>query len=185
MVVTDDDEFRDKIRYLRNLAFAPPPGKRFVHSDLGWNLRLSSLQAALANSQTQRLDEITSRKREIGLAYNSLLKGMAGVSLQLTETEYAKNMYWVFGVVLGDAVNADGVAAELKTHGIETRPFFYPLHRQPVLEKFALNNQQSLPVCEKIGKQGIYLPSFIGMDDSDIDYVVDKFSVVLAASRKL
>ena len=183
MVVTDDDDFRDKIRYLRNLAFAPPPGKRFVHTDLGWNLRLSSLQAALANSQLRRLDAITNRKRNIGLAYHSLLKGDNRVNLQLNETDYAHNMYWVFGVVFDATIDADAVAADLKIIGIETRPFFFPLHRQPVLEKFGLNNQQSLPISEKIGKQGIYLPSYIGMDDSDIDYVVNRLTSVLDAYR--
>ena len=184
MVVTDDDDFRDKIRYLRNLAFAPPPGKRFVHTDLGWNLRLSSLQAALANSQLKRLDAITDRKREIGLAYHSLLNEDERVGLQLTETDYAQNMYWVFGVVFDESIDADAVAADLKLIGIETRPFFFPLHRQPVLEKFALSKQQLLPVSEKIGKQGIYLPSYIGMDDSDIDYIVDRLTNVLDTSRK-
>jgi len=184
IVVTDDDDFRDKIRYLRNLAFAPPPGKRFIHADLGWNLRLSSMQAALAQSQLKRLDEITDRKREIGLAYHSLLKDDDRFSLQYTETGYAQNMYWVFGVVFDVAYDADAIAADLKLEGIESRPFFYPLHRQPVLEKFSLNIQQSLPISEKIGKQGIYLPSFIGMDDQDIDYVVDRFKGVLGVSRK-
>ena len=184
IVVTDDDDFRDKIRYLRNLAFAPPPGKRFIHTDLGWNLRLSSLQAALANSQLKRLDAITNRKRDIGLKYHSLLTGDNRVSLQLTETDYAQNMYWVFGVVFDESINADAVAADLKLIGIETRPFFFPLHRQPVLEKFGLSDQKSLNISEKIGKQGIYLPSYIGMDDSDIDYVVDRFTSVLDTYRK-
>ena len=185
MVVTDDDDFRDKIQYLRNLAFAPPPGKRFVHTDLGWNLRLSSLQAALANSQLKRLDAIIDRKREIGLAYHSLLMGDDRVSLQLTETDYAQNMYWVFGVVFEATIDADAVAADLKIIGIETRPFFFPLHRQPVLEKFGLNNKQSLPVSEKIGKQGIYLPSYIGMDDSDINYVVERLTSVLDTYKEV
>jgi perosamine synthetase len=184
IVVTDDDDFRDKIRYLRNLAFAPPPGKRFIHTDLGWNLRLSSLQAALANSQLKRLDAITNRKRDIGLKYHSLLAGDNRVSLQLTETDYAQNMYWVFGVVFDESINADAVAADLKLIGIETRPFFFPLHRQPVLEKFGFSDQKSLNTSEKIGKQGIYLPSYIGMDDSDIDYVVDRFTSVLDTYRK-
>jgi perosamine synthetase len=185
MVLTDDDDFRDKIRYLRNLAFAPPPGKRFIHSDLGWNLRLSSMQAALANSQLKRLDVITDRKREIGLAYHSMLSGDDRFSMQLTETDYAKNMYWVFGVVFDAIIDADAIAADLKLMGIETRPFFFPLHQQPVLQKFALGRQQPLPVSEKLGKQGIYLPSYIGMDGSDIDFVIDKFTRVLGTTKKL
>ena len=92
-------------------------------------------------------------------------------------------MYWVFGVVFDATIDADAVAADLKIIGIETRPFFFPLHRQPVLEKFGLNNQQSLPISEKIGKQGIYLPSYIGMDDSDINYVVDRLTNVLDTYR--
>jgi perosamine synthetase len=142
------------------------------------------LQAALANSQLKRLDAITNRKRDIGLKYHSLLAGDNRVSLQLTETDYAQNMYWVFGVVFDESINADAVAADLKLIGIETRPFFFPLHRQPVLEKFGFSDQKSLNTSEKIGKQGIYLPSYIGMDDSDIDYVVDRFTSVLDTYRK-
>lgn len=185
MVLTDDDNFRDKIRYLRNLAFSPPPGRRFIHSDVGWNLRLSSLQAALANSQLKRLEVINDRKREIGLLYHSMLRGDDRFSMQLTETDYAKNMYWVFGIVFDAVIDTDAIADDLRLMGIETRPFFFPLHRQPVLQKFALSRQQPLPVSEKLGKQGIYLPSYIGMDQSDIDYVIDRFTSALARAKKL
>jgi perosamine synthetase len=94
-------------------------------------------------------------------------------------------MYWVFGVVFDESINADAVADDLKLIGIETRPFFFPLHRQPVLEKFGLSDQKSLNISEKIGKQGIYLPSYIGMDDSDINYVVDRLTSVLDTYRKV
>jgi perosamine synthetase len=75
------------------------------------------------------------------------------------------------GVLLDEKLDAEVVARELKKQGVDTRPFFFPLHKQPLLSKFGLQDQASLPISEKLGKQGIYLPSFIGLDDSSIEYV--------------
>jgi perosamine synthetase len=94
--------------------------------------------------------------------------------MQITELPYARNMYWVVGVLLADAIDSDILAAKLKARGVDTRPFFYPLHLQPLLKKYALGKQDVLPVTERLAKQGIYLPSFIGIANDDIDYVVEQ-----------
>jgi len=184
IVLTSDEAFKDKMRYFRNLSFAPPPGKRFVHEDMGWNFRLSSMQAALGNSQLKRLDEIVEEKREIGLKYHAALASHPLVEMQLTETAYARNMYWIVGVLLDDSIDTDQLASELKTRGVDTRPFFFPLHKQPLLKKFGLEQQMGLPVSERLGKQGIYLPSFIGITDEDIEFVVDQFFRSIDESAK-
>lgn len=168
MVVTDDEEFAGRIRGLRNLSFLPPPQPRFVHEDVGWNARLSALQAALGTSQLKRMNAVTAEKRRIGLAYDTLLKSQPDVQMQPTATTYSENMYWVVGVLLSDRLNAREVAAGLREHGVDSRPFFYPLHRQPVLAKFGLVDQSSLAVSERLGKQGLYLPSFVGISDAEI-----------------
>ena len=171
MVLTDNENLYEKLRYFRNLAFAPPPGKRFIHEEMGWNYRLGSMQAALGNSQIDRLKKIVSEKRQIGLKYNELLSANPLITLQPSETSYSHNVYWVVGVLLDPKFNAEEIAKELKKRGVDTRPFFYPLHKQPLLRKFGLQDQKSLPIAEKLGKQGIYLPSFIGLDDSKIEFV--------------
>jgi perosamine synthetase len=177
MVLTSDEHFKDKIKYFRNLAFAPPPGKRFIHEDLGWNYRLGSMQAALGNSQIARMDEIVEAKRVIGLKYHSVLSEHPLLEMQLTETSYALNMYWVVGVLLDDSINSEVLATALKSRGVDTRPFFFPLHQQPVLDKYGWADQMELSVSERLGKQGIYLPSYIGITDDDIDYVIEQLLI--------
>jgi perosamine synthetase len=174
MVLTSDQDLRDKIKYFRNLAFAPPPGKRFIHEDLGWNYRLGSMQAALGNSQLARMDEIVEAKREIGVKYHTALSAHPLLEMQLTEMPYARNMYWVVGVLLDDVIDSDILASMLKARGVDTRPFFYPLHLQPLLKKYASGKQAALPVTERLAKQGIYLPSYIGIANDDIEYVVEQ-----------
>lgn len=179
MVLTDDEDFSERIRAYKNLAFLKPPGRRFVHDELGWNLRLSSLQAALGISQVDRLEDIVKRKREIGLSYSERLRSNELLGLQVSETPYSKNMYWVFGVVVDDRLDVDTLAKALRSEGIDTRPFFHPLHRQPVLTKFGLERQDLLPVSEKIGRQGFYLPSFLQISSSEIELVVKSLEVNL------
>jgi perosamine synthetase len=168
MVVTDDSQFRDRLKMLRNLAFRPPPGRRFIHDEIGWNFRMSSLQAALGNSQLNRMTEVTAEKRRIGLQYAELLSDHELITMQPSITPYAENKYWVAGVLIDQRCDAVEVANQLRARGVDTRPFFYPLHQQPLLGKYGLAEQSPLPVAERLGRDGIYLPSFVGITDADI-----------------
>ena len=109
MVVTDDDELAEKARSLRNLCFQA--NKRFVHERLGWNYRMTNLQAALGLAQLERLDEFVCRKREMGLRYSNLLSELPGIQLPLAQTEYAENIYWVYGLLLENTLNFDAEEA--------------------------------------------------------------------------
>jgi perosamine synthetase len=105
MIVTDDAALAKRCRSLRNLAFAP--GRRFVHHELGWNYRMTNLQAALGLVQLSRADELLLRKREIGVAYTTLLGGMGGIQLPLPAAHGSDNVYWVFGLVLDDELGRE------------------------------------------------------------------------------
>lgn len=168
MVVTDDATFAARLRGLRNLSFLPAPGPRFVHEEIGWNSRLSALQAALGKSQLTRMERVTAEKRRIGLRYHEILGGHPELVMQPTETTYSKNMYWVVGVLLPDRCDSRVVATTLREQGVDTRPFFFPLHRQPVLARYSLADQDPRPVSERLGAQGLYLPSFVGITDDEI-----------------
>jgi perosamine synthetase len=172
MILTDDDELADQCRSLRNLCFQP--GKRFVHEKLGWNLRMTNLQAALGLAQLERLDEFVARKRHIGARYAALLTGLEGLQLPQVHTEYAENIYWVFGVVLDDEVDVDAetMMARLASAGVGTRPFFCPMHQQPVLRKMGLFSNTHLPHSERMYRKGFYLPSGMALQDDQIDRVV-------------
>jgi perosamine synthetase len=172
MIVTDDDELAETCRSLRNLCFQPQ--KRFVHARLGWNLRMTNLQAALGLAQLERLDEFVERKRAMGARYTELLRSLPGIQLPLGRTEYADNIYWVYGVVLNDDVpfNAEEAMCWLAEAGVGTRPFFWPMHEQPVFKRMGLFQGASYPVAERLARRGFYLPSGVALELLALDRVV-------------
>ncbi|WP_041194544.1 DegT/DnrJ/EryC1/StrS family aminotransferase [Candidatus Symbiobacter mobilis] len=180
MVVTDDDELASTCRSLRNLCFQQQ--RRFVHDRLGWNLRMTNMQAALGLAQLERLDEFVQRKRAMGARYNELLHGLPGVQLPLQQTDYAQNIYWVYGIVLDASLGFDAHEAmhRLEEKRIGTRPFFYPLHLQPLLQEKYSSHKGAYPVAERMGEQGLYLPSGMALTMEQIDTVAKTVRDVLA-----
>jgi perosamine synthetase len=171
MVLTDDSVVVERCRALRNLCFQP--GKRFVHEELGWNFRMSNLQAAVGVAQLERLDEFVVRKRRIGAAYQERLRDICGVQLPVERTAYAENIYWVFGIVLDDHVPFDAAEAmrRLAARGVETRPFFWPMHAQPALRKMGLFADEAYPNAERAARRGFYLPSGLSLTEPQVDKV--------------
>lgn len=179
MVVTDDAQLAASCRSLRNLCFQP--SKRFVHERLGWNYRMTNLQAALGLAQLEQLDDFVRRKRAMGAHYTELLNDMAGVQLPLQETEYAENIYWVYGLVLDDGLGTAELAmSRLGERGIGTRPFFCPMHMQPVLRRMGLFEGESYPVAEKLYRQGFYIPSGMALTPDQIEAAAKTVKEVLA-----
>lgn len=179
MIVTDNDDLALACRRLRNLCFIPE--RRFVHDQLGWNMRMTNMQAALGVAQLERLDEFVSRKIRMGRMYAELLKDMVNIHLPLSTTGYADNIYWVFGIVLDEALDFDAVEAmqRLGKRGVGTRPFFWPMHEQPVLRKMGLFSGVSCPVSERLARRGFYVPSGIALKDEQIYRVADMVREVL------
>lgn len=173
MIVTDNEELAERCRSLRNLCFQPQ--KRFVHEELGWNFRFTNLQAAVGLAQLEKLDEHIKRKRRIGKLYTELLSEMPELQLPLPKTEYTENVYWVYGVVLKDRVPfaAEEAMRRLKEKGIGTRPFFWPMHEQPVFKRMGLFENEKYPVAERIARRGFYLPSGLTMTKEQIDRVCE------------
>jgi len=173
MVLTDDPDLAERCRSLRNLCFRSE--RRFVHEDLGWNFRMSNLQAALGVAQLERLDEFIARKRRMGARYTQLLGDIPAVQLPVPRTEYAENIYWVYGLLLKDDIPFDAEEAmrKLKTLGVGTRPFFWPMHEQPVLRKMGLFYGDTYPVAERLARRGFYIPSGLGLNDGHIERVSD------------
>ena len=179
MILTDDDKLAEKCRSLRNLCFKPE--KRFVHDELGWNFRMTNLQAALGLAQLERLPQFIARKRKMGGLYTQLLGDLKGLHLPLPETLFAENIYWVYGVVLGEEIPFDAVEAmrRLGKHGVGTRPFFWPMHEQPVLKRMGLFNGESYPVAERISRRGFYVPSGLALTESQIKEVSAAMHAIL------
>ena len=169
MLVTDDPALAERCRSLRNLSFKPE--QRFVHDELGWNLRMTNLQAALGVAQLERLDEFVGRKRRMGARYTELLRGTPGLQLPLARASYAESIYWVYGVVLDDKVPFDAKAAmaSLGKRGVGTRPFFWPMHEQPVFQRMGLFKNERHPVAERIARRGFYIPSGLALTETQIE----------------
>lgn len=180
MILTDDDELAETCRSLRNLCFQA--NKRFVHERLGWNLRMTNMQAALGVAQLERLDEFVLRKREMGKRYTEMLSDCRGVQLPLQSTDYAENIYWVYGMVVDESRGMDAtvVMQQLAEKGIGTRPFFCPMHQQPVLRKMGFFNEVDLSVSERLYRQGFYIPSGVALTDNQIEQVAEAVKIVLA-----
>ncbi len=170
MVLTDDDSLAERCRSLRNLAHS---SRRFKHEELGWNWRLGSLQAALGLSQLKRLEEVRARKRAIGKWYHERLRRVSGIRLPVADTPYSSNDYWVFGVVLDERSprEVEAITSQLHASGIATRPFFWPIHQQPVLLEQGFFSGENYPNAEKIARHGFYLPSGVKLLEGHIDYV--------------
>ena len=183
MIVTDSEVLAETCRSLRNLCFLPK--KRFVHERLGWNLRMTNLQAALGLAQLERLEEFISRKRRMGRLYQSLLNDLPNFQGPLAETSYAENIYWVYGLVLPKEapVTADEAMHWLAKKGIGCRPFFYPMHLQPVLQKMGLFSQESYPVAEYLAEKGFYIPSGLALREEQMQRVAER--VLELAQEKL
>ena len=168
MVLGDDDALAERCRSLRNLCFQAK--QRFVHEELGYNFRMTNLQAALGVAQLERLDEFVARKRRMGQRYTELLAGIAGLELMPARTSYAENIYWVYGIVLKDEVPFAAAEAmrRLGAQGIGTRPFFWPMHEQPVFRKMGLFAGERHPVAERLARRGFYIPSGMALTEEQL-----------------
>ena len=180
MILTDDEDLAERCRSLRNLCFQRE--KRFVHEEFGWNLRMTNMQAALGLAQLEQLDSFTEKKRNMGAFYTKELASLEDkIQLPVAETEYAKNDYWVYGIVLKDTCDfeATHVMAELGKKKIGTRPFFWPMSEQPVLNKMGLLTDTTCPNASRIARRGFYIPSGLGLSTDDMKTVVTELKEIL------
>jgi perosamine synthetase len=174
IVVSDNNELIQKCKYYRNLGFDPDPEKRFIHQDVGHNYRMTNIQAALACAQLESLDLLVQKRRNNANQYIERLSDLNWLQLPV-EKPWAKNVYWMFGIVLKEdaPLSLDDFRKKLKEKGVDTRRFFYPLHRQPVLKKLEIESNFDCPVADSLWKNGLYLPSGSGLSEDQIKYTCD------------
>ncbi len=179
MIVTDSEDIAERCRSLRNLCFQSE--RRFVHEQLGFNYRMTNLQAALGVAQLEQIDKFAKRKRRMGKLYTKLLSDIDSIQLPVEKTDYAENIYWVYGVVLKDKVSFDAKEAmnRLAQRKIGTRPFFWPMHRQPVFKRMGLFDGESYPAAEKMADRGFYIPSGLALTDEPIECVAQSLRAIL------
>ena len=165
MLTTDDDGLAEHARFLRDHAMSPE--KRYWHTEVGYNYRITNLQAAVGVAQMERIDEFIQRKRWIAQAYNDYLHNIPGIILP-PEASWARSVYWMYSVLFTDEfpINRDEAGRQLKQQGIDNRPFFYPIHIMPPYQQ-----DLDLPNAIYLSQHGINLPSAATLTEEDIQRV--------------
>ncbi len=171
MIVCNDPVLAERCKKLRNLAFEPG-SRRFVHYELGWNYRMTNLQAALGLAQLEKIEEHLVKKREMGKIYQQGLQDIKGFQLPLTSTNFSENIYWVFGLVAESEKLCIDTVKKLDENKIGTRPFFWCMHEQPVFNNIGLFKNEKYPVSENLARNGFYIPSGLGLKMDDLNFVI-------------
>lgn len=168
MVVTDRADLAEKMRVLRDHGMRPE--QRYYHYVLGYNYRLTNIQAAIGVAQMEKVEAILESKVRISRSYEQALADIPGISLP-PEAEWAKNVYWLYSILVDEqqfGMSRDDLIALLTENGFETRPFFPPVHTQPIYA-----SPIHLPVAERLSKTGLNLPSAVNLNVSDIQRIAN------------
>ena len=178
MISVNSLQLYKKCCSLRNLCFGR--SNRFDHDDLGWNYRMTNIQAALGLSQLKNIKYIVNKKMNIGRCYFQKLKNNKNLQILPPSNLFAKNIYWVVGIVIKKKkIIASKLTKKLAKYGIQTRPFFWPMHEQTIFKKMNMFRNNKFPNSSYISRYGIYLPSYIKLKKKDIDYISSVISKIL------
>lgn len=178
MIVTNNKKLAERAKLLKNMAFGQGVHK-FEHLAVGYNYRFTNVQAAIGLAQMERIEKIIYLKRKIARQYNRSLRNIADLTTPV-EKEGVKNVYWMY-TILVDGGKRDWLIDKLAKKDIETRPFFVPIHQQPVFKKQGLFYKEKYPIAERISKMGLYLPSSPKLTLKEIEFI----SSTIAKSVKL
>lgn len=167
IVLTDNPEWDERARQLRDHGMSKE--KRYWHPTIGFNYRLTNLQAALGVAQLERIDEVIAVKRRNADLYTGRLRDVPHVTLP-PEASWAQNVYWMYSILIEDGygLSRDELMARLKERGIDSRPFFYPIHTMP---PYATGEAGEYPIASELSRKGINLPSSATLTVEQIDQV--------------
>lgn len=181
MILTNEKDIYEKCRSLRNLCFSTS-GNRFNHNDIGWNYRFTNLQAAIGLGQLKNINWIVKRKMEIGKRYYKNLKSNKNIIIQDLKKPYAKNIFWVYGILLKKnyKLSRDIITRKLLKANVQTRNFFYPMHKQKIfIKKKIFSKGLKFPNSEYLANKGFYVPSGLGITNKEIDLVSAKVNEII------
>jgi len=167
MVVTADRTLAQRMAWLRDHAMSKD--RRYWHQEVGYNYRMTNVQAAIGLGQLERIEEILAQKRRIGARYRERLADASGITAA-PEAPWAQNVYWMYSVLIHDefGLSRDQVMAGLRRGGVDSRNFFWPVHALPPYE-----SGLRLPVSEDLAARGINLPSSPSLTNDQIDFTCD------------
>ena len=170
MISVNSLNLYNKCISFRNLCF----GKlnRFDHDDLGWNYRMTNMQAALGLSQLRNIKQVVKKKMHIGNRYFHRLKRNKNIQILSPYNSFSKNIYWIVGIVIKNKkIQTSKVVKKLLSFGIQTRPFFWPMNEQKIFKKLKIFNKTKYPNSKYLSRKGIYLPSYFKLKNKEIDYI--------------
>ena len=178
MVSTNNQKFYKKFKALRNLCFGSK--QRFNHEDIGWNYRITNMQAALGINQLKRLDSVVKKKMYIGNYYYKRLSQNINIYMTPPKISYSNNIYWVVGIVIKNKkMLASTIIKKLATYGIGARPFFWPMHEQKIFKKMKIFKRDKYPNSSYLARYGFYIPSYLQITNAEMDYVISKIKKLL------
>ncbi len=179
MIFTNSSKLHNKFRLLKNLNFGKKD--RFNHSEISWNYRLTNMQASLGLSQFKRIKKIIEKKRFIGNFYYNKFKNNHKILVQANKLDYAKNIYWIFGIILRNKNKnfRKTLQKKLLSKKIETRPFFYPMHKQDIFIKKGYFKNEKYPCSEFLSSNGFYIPSGLNLTIKQLNYVANTINQLL------
>jgi len=172
MVITNDDDLADRIRLYRDHGMKP----RYWHIVVGYNYRMTNVQAAIGLAQLRKIDKLIEKKRYIARVYSEELSNIPGLELH-PEMEWAKCVYWLYSILVDKGsfgLSRDELISQLSKDGIETRRFFYPLHVMPAYKQYATLSSSNFKVSTYLSEHGMNLPSGPRISDDELMYIIDK-----------
>jgi perosamine synthetase len=178
MVTFKNKAFADRARNLKGLAFGDT--NKFMHKDVGYNYRMTNLQAAIGHAQFQKIDKIIERKRNLARYYDAHFRSLAGVQLPI-EKPYARSVYWMYHVVLtgANAGRRSEVMRRLAQAGVETRETFVPANLQEIFLAEGWTSRDACPKANAVSEAGFYLPSGPQLTTDELDYVAEQLVRIL------
>lgn len=181
MLVTNSEQLGERAKYLSTQSKTVLNNGGMIHEEIGYNYRMPNILAAMGVAQLEKINEYIEKKRQHALLYNKLLAGVKGIQLSAAK-ENIKNCYWLYSILIKDhyVLERDELIQHLKDKGIETRPFFYPINCMKLYSKY---NRINLCTTDLISQQGVNLPSSVGLEEQDIQYICDCIKEVIFLSE--
>jgi perosamine synthetase len=166
MVITNNKIFANKMRILRKAGISMK--RRYYYPQLGFNYNMTNIQAAIGLAQLKKIDLIIKKKREISTLYNKYLETLVPRIILPPKARWAESVFWMYSILVPtkDGITRNILMSRLKEVGIETRPFFFPLHKY---KRYGVSNK--LPVVEYLANTGINLPSSPNLDEEKIKFI--------------
>ncbi len=173
MVVTNDEELYNKLRYHKNMCFPLDGPRNYLHNDIGFNYRMSNVVAAIGLAQVEKANDYRQMRIHNNQLYRELLDDIPGIQFQKHNNDYL-NVAWMNAILVDEKEyghTKHELLEYLRSNNVDTRLFFEGMHRQPSLKKHGCDCSGMFPITEKLTAQGFYLPSASSLQEKDIEYI--------------